>query len=75
MLADVPELAIEVDLISSDKAVRLTHFPKLVYILPLNSLVSVGHKCVFSIGFLSEIAVIIPLVHSEISLSVLVRIA
>lgn len=58
-LADLPELATEVNLISVDEAVLLTHFPKLVYMLLLNSLVSGGHECVFSIGFLSEMVVII----------------
>lgn len=70
-LADVPQLAIEVNLISVDKAVLWTHFPKLVYTLTLNSLVFGGHECVFFTGFLSEMVVIIRLVHSEISASVL----
>lgn len=74
-LADVSELAIEEHLISLDKAVLSPHFPKLVYMLTLNSLASGGHECVFCIGFLSGMVVIIPLVHSEISLSVLMRIA
>ncbi len=69
--SDLPELAFEVHLISVDYPVGLFWlcFPKLVYMSLLNSLVSVGHKCVFSTGFLSEIVVIIPPVHSEISTS------
>lgn len=37
-LADVSELAIELNLISLNEAALLTHFPRLVYMLPLTVL-------------------------------------
>lgn len=42
ILEDVSELAVQVNIISVDKAVLLLHFPKLVYMLHFNSLVAMN---------------------------------